>query len=258
MTRGKIIYINNNGKAYSTIEFNGDMYPDGNASEVLERFEEGYFRNYYDYERFVERFNKRHYRYNNELIKKFICKDNVIDVTENWTDYLYIINESSKEYIIKGKENTEILNKQSLGIIRFQTFEKAIHRVIREDAIRNTFDFTKEDFVKIIYRLRDSSDLIDKVDELFRNSRDNVESDFCNAASLQISHESTVVYLLKTIMLDKYDNIDYFIYEMDYGRSYEPGMIVDENDKEIDISTAEKLYDYFIDINSVDIKQKQS
>ena len=92
--------------------------------------------------------------------------------------------------------------------------------------------------------------MIDKVDELFRNSRDNVESDFCNAASLQISHESTVVYLLKTIMLDKYDNIDYFIYEMDYGRSYEPGMIVDENDKEIDISTAEKLYDYLIDIKN--------
>lgn len=73
---------------------------------------------------------------------------------------------------------------------------------------QNTFDFTKEDFVKIIYRLRDSSDLVKKVNELFRNSRDNVENDFCNGASLQISHESTVVHLLKIIMQDRYDNTD--------------------------------------------------
>ena len=42
MTRGKIIYIDKNNMAYSTIEFNGDMYPNGNADEVLEMFEAGY------------------------------------------------------------------------------------------------------------------------------------------------------------------------------------------------------------------------
>ena len=31
MTRGKIIYIDRNDKIYTTVEFNGDMYPDGNA-----------------------------------------------------------------------------------------------------------------------------------------------------------------------------------------------------------------------------------
>ena len=103
MTRGKIIYLDNNGNAYSTIEFNGDMYPDGNASEVIERFEEGYFKNYYTYERFVERFNKRHYRYGEELIAPFYYKDNVIHVTENLTDYLYItfFYESHLHYIFK-------------------------------------------------------------------------------------------------------------------------------------------------------------
>ena len=31
MTRGKIIYIDKDGKVYSSVEFNGDMYPDGTS-----------------------------------------------------------------------------------------------------------------------------------------------------------------------------------------------------------------------------------
>lgn len=47
-------------------------------------------------------------------------------------------------------------------------------------------------------------------------------------------------------MKDAVENIDYFIYELDYGRKYEPGMITDENGHDIDFSSAEKLYDYLI------------
>ena len=71
-----------------------------------------------------------------------------------------------------------------------------------------------------------------------------MECDFCNGAALQISHESTVVFLLHKLLNDAVENIDYFIYELDYGRKYESGMITDENEKDIDFSTAEKLYDY--------------
>ena len=85
-----------------------------------------------------------------------------------------------------------------------------------------------------------------RVDEIFRNSRENIENDFCNAAALQISHESTVVFLLKKMMHDKYDNIEYFLYELDYGRKYESGMITDEQGKDIDIHTPELLYDYIL------------
>ena len=45
-------------------------------------------------------------------------------------------------------------------------------------------------------------------------------------------------------MHDSCEDIDYFIYELDYGRKYEPGMIKDEHDQDIDFSTAGKLYDY--------------
>lgn len=56
---------------------------------------------------------------------------------------------------------------------------------------------------------------------------DKTICDFCNGASLQISHENVVVVLLRKLMQDAFENIDYFIYELDYGRKYKPGMLVE-------------------------------
>ena len=104
---------------------------------------------------------------------------------------------------------------------------------------------TKEEFVDIITRLRESSDLVDKVDTLFRESRENVECDFCNTASLQISHETIVVNLLQKIMRDEAEDISYFIYELDYGRDYEPGCVTDGNGI-VDMGTPEALYELLV------------
>ena len=71
---------------------------------------------------------------------------------------------------------------------------------------------SKEKFVEIINRLRDYNDLQDKIDDLFKEYIDNKEMDFMNAGSICIGHES----------------------------------VVDENMNEIDLSTAEKLYDYLV------------
>ena len=104
---------------------------------------------------------------------------------------------------------------------------------------------TKEEFVDIITRLRESSDLVDKVDTLFRESRENVECDFCNAAGLQISHEPIVVNLLQKIMRDEAEDISYFIYELDYGRDYKHGSVTDSNSV-VDMGTPEALYELLI------------
>lgn len=103
----------------------------------------------------------------------------------------------------------------------------------------------REEFVDIINRLHESSKLVDKVDALFRESRENVECDFCNGAGLQISHEGIVVKLLEKLMRDRNENISYFIYELDYGEKYQEGCIINENGK-IDISTPKKLYDFLV------------
>lgn len=104
---------------------------------------------------------------------------------------------------------------------------------------------TKQEFVDIINRLREATELADKVDALFYNSRENLECDFCNAAGLQISHEGVVVKLLEKLIQDTFGNISYFIYELDYGSEYREGCISDKNGN-IDISTPEKLYDFLM------------
>lgn len=104
---------------------------------------------------------------------------------------------------------------------------------------------TKQEFVDVINRLREATELVDKVEELFRDSRENLECDFCNGAGLQISHEGIVVKLLEKLMRDGAGNISYFIYELDYGKEYQDGCVLDSNGN-IDISTPEKLYDFLM------------
>ena len=106
---------------------------------------------------------------------------------------------------------------------------------------------TQAEFVGIIRCLQESSELVDKVNELFQKSRNNVECAFCNGAALQISHEGIVVRLLEKMMCDGYGNISYFIYELDYGKNYQKGCVTDK-DGVIDISTSEKLYDFLVSV----------
>ena len=103
---------------------------------------------------------------------------------------------------------------------------------------------SKEKFVEIINRLKGYTELQNKINDLFRDNIDNKEMDFVNAGSICIGHESVVVYLLEKIF--DTDMISYFIYELDYGEKYKAGCVLDENMNEIDLSTAEKMYDYLV------------
>ena len=104
----------------------------------------------------------------------------------------------------------------------------------------------KTKFVEIINRLRDYNDLQSKINNLFKDSIENIEYDFMNAGSICVGHESVVVELLKNIFEDYGETISWWIYECDYGRSFKMGDITEQDGKEIDLTTAEKLYDYLI------------
>lgn len=108
---------------------------------------------------------------------------------------------------------------------------------------------TKKEFVEIIDRLRNYNDLKDKINDLFQDLIDNKEQDFCNAGSICIGHETIVVELLKNMFNDK-DIISWWLYDLDYGRKFELGCIQEAKDGliiNIDLSSAEKLYDYLVD-----------
>ncbi len=109
---------------------------------------------------------------------------------------------------------------------------------------------TKEEFVKILDQLKEVTEIQDKVNQIFRDSRENIESSNMNSASLQISHESIVVELLQKIMGDNdenYPDISYFIYDLDYGKLYKHGCVTGVDGKIIDFSTAGNLYDYLVE-----------
>lgn len=104
---------------------------------------------------------------------------------------------------------------------------------------------TKERFVEIIKRLENYNKLQGNINSLFNECIDNKENDFCNASSICIGHESVVVELLEN-MFDT-DMISYWIYELDYGRKYKDGYVLDGEGNIVDLSTLEKLYDYLIE-----------
>lgn len=106
---------------------------------------------------------------------------------------------------------------------------------------------TKEEFVKILNRMREVNDLENKIDDLITKSREAMMNDFINGYGFMVNFEDIIVDLLEKLMQDAYGDISYFMYELDYGRSYTEGDITDKDGNIVDFSTAEKLYDYLIE-----------
>lgn len=105
---------------------------------------------------------------------------------------------------------------------------------------------SKEEFTDIMNRLKQVNDFVNETNNKARKLEDAIESDFFNASSLSVSHETIVVRLLK-MMFDEHDDIiSWWIYEKDYGRKEEI-RLWDGCSNEVDLSTSEKLYDYLIE-----------
>lgn len=104
----------------------------------------------------------------------------------------------------------------------------------------------KERFCKIINELYEGDRLEKKIAAAVRQFNNIVGSDFPEPYGMVISHALLCQELLSEIMCDKHDDIGYFCNELDYGRSYEKGMIVDKQGNEIDLSTARNLYDFLM------------
>ena len=99
---------------------------------------------------------------------------------------------------------------------------------------------TKEKFINIINQLQESNRIVSEVNKVFRES--TLNTDFCNAAGMAIYHEGLVVELLD-ILFDSDGTIEWWVYEADYGKKFTAGSFR-VNGVPVDLSTAEKLYDY--------------
>lgn len=99
MTRGKFAIILDDG-IYTSYEFNGDMYYDGqgHGPEVIERL--GRVNNKEDFVREVEEFNDKEFQYGGEFTEPFFI-EKVIDFQKSayfekyFSDYIYVKNLTS-------------------------------------------------------------------------------------------------------------------------------------------------------------------
>ena len=100
---------------------------------------------------------------------------------------------------------------------------------------------TKEQFVKYIGKIQECYEFENEISEAFYKYG-------CQAPEFPFPYNEMVDVLNVMFTLETNDNwgsdIDYFCIELDFGKKYKPGCIKDENGNEIDLSSAEKLYDY--------------
>ena len=104
---------------------------------------------------------------------------------------------------------------------------------------------TKEKFVWIIDEIKKIREYEDALYGL--NQRFGLDADF-QFPTL----EDVVVTLLEEVMHCTTDDIagsdiSYFIYDLNFGEDWEPGMIIDKDGNDIDHSTTEKLYNYLVE-----------
>lgn len=152
MTRGKIIFIDETCRHYQTLEFNGDMYPEGHGGTIIDKYEDGGIQSYSAYERFSVGFDRRYFGYADsadELFSSFMLEDDCVDYRNNWTDYLYVINGSGRRIKALTKDGTVEIPAAHMGVFRFQNFKHLVQIKKGTAAV-----FPKEKFVEIVARLQ--------------------------------------------------------------------------------------------------------
>lgn len=103
---------------------------------------------------------------------------------------------------------------------------------------------SKEYFIEILDKLKVAEDFVNETNERAKKLGKRLDSDFFNAYGTAIFHDGIVVNLLDNMF--NTDMVSYWVWELGYGERYEKGCVQDANGNDIDISTAEKLYDYLI------------
>lgn len=99
---------------------------------------------------------------------------------------------------------------------------------------------TKKEFCKIIDNLKRNDEFIDDLGEVFRKYRREEQI-------YSTGLEDTIVSLLEIIFKDKEAQwISYWVWELNYGETYNEGDVTEEDGTNIPLRSAEDLYDFLI------------
>lgn len=106
---------------------------------------------------------------------------------------------------------------------------------------------TKEQFVEYVGCIKKTCDKDDMLSEAIEKAC----NDDCRVIGLYGAECSAMVDLLSLAMglevgTRDGNEIEYFIYDLNFGKDYNEGSLTEMDGTPIDISTAEKLYDYIV------------
>ena len=111
---------------------------------------------------------------------------------------------------------------------------------------------SKSEFVDAITTLKDQSKRFDKL----RTAMQDLCPDFYVDFYPQGIYEDIIVDLLTRFFPHATDDVDYFIYELNYGADWKRDSIRDADGTSINISTPSKLYDYLVQNEEECLKQE--
>ena len=97
---------------------------------------------------------------------------------------------------------------------------------------------SKKEFCRILGKVEKAWRTDLQIADLARN----IGSDFLGSDMSYLACE--VCDLLKIAMNNDCEDIEYFCFELEFGKKWKPGMIEDEDGNDIDLSSAEKLFDF--------------
>lgn len=100
---------------------------------------------------------------------------------------------------------------------------------------------SKELFIEVINDLTRAEEYQFGLNSFFKNNDVDgyIFQPDCSVSVIKLLHEMFG-------SADEDDWIEYYCIELDYGKKYKPGCVLDKNKKEIKMSTPEELYDFLI------------
>lgn len=98
---------------------------------------------------------------------------------------------------------------------------------------------SKESFCKVMDNYKSMFSFIDEMNELFDKYKadGNIYPPLCT---------ETVIDLLEFIFNDKNQWINYWIFELDFGKNYEDGLVTQKDGTIIPLKAVEDLYDLLV------------
>lgn len=102
-------------------------------------------------------------------------------------------------------------------------------------------NISRQDFVGMMDEIRKQNDFVDSLNKLF----DDYGVD-CHVYSFDSLDVAITALHLAVGDADKNEWISYYCWELDFGRAWEPGYIVDKDGNEFKLQTPEDLYDLLV------------